>query len=132
MAVFHLPDLLAALDINDTDRPIETGGGETFAVGHPGHEGRSIEVGGIRARHFRRTDRLHELLAVVGELVYGVHVIVDQPHMLFRIVGADVGRMRALEDLVPLRPLFDDVARAVDDDDAILPAGVDAELPVGR
>ena len=76
--------------------------------------------------------RLHELLAVVGELVDGVHVVVDDPHVLLRIVGADVDRVRPLEDLVPLRPLLDDVALRVDDDEAVLPAGVHAELAIRR
>ena len=52
--------------------------------------------------------------------------------MLFRIVGADVRGMRPLEDLVPLRPLLDDVSRTIDDDEAVFPAGVDAELTVRR
>ena len=78
----------------------------------------------------RRADRLHELLAVVRELVDHVHVVVDDPHVLLGIVRADVDRVRAPQQLVPLRPRLDDVAVRVDDDDAVLPFGVDAELAV--
>ena len=101
-------------------------------VGQPRHERRTVEVGAVGAWNVRRADRLHELLAVVGELVDRVRVVVDHPHVLLRVVGADVDRVRTLEQLVPLRPLLDDVALRVDDDEAVLPAGVDAELAIRR
>src|SRR5688572_15826403 len=87
---------------------------------------------GIGARHIRRPDRLYQLLAIVGELVDGMHVIVDEPHVLLCVVRAHVDRMRTLHDLVPLRPLLDDVALRVDHGDAVLPARVNTNFPVWR
>jgi len=64
----------------------------------------------VGARHVGRADRLHELLAVVREFVDRVGVIVDDPDVLLGIIGTDVGGVRALEHIVPLRPVFDEVA----------------------
>ena len=85
---------------------------------------------GIGARHVGRADRLHQLLAIVRELVDRVHVVVYEPDVFLRIVGTHVHRVRALHDLVPLRPLFDDVALRVDDGQAVLPTGVNAHLAI--
>jgi hypothetical protein len=79
-------------------------------------------VRGVGAGDVRRTDRLDELLAVVGELVDRVRVVVDDPDVLLRVIRTDVDGVRALEHLVPLRPLFDDLALRVDDDDRVFPA----------
>ena len=72
------------------------------------------------------------LLAVVGELVDDLHVVVDDPDVLLRIVGADVDRVRAAEQLVPLLPGLDDLAVAIDHDHAVLPLRVHAELAIRR
>ena len=47
--------------------------------------------------------RLHQFLHVMREYVDGVHVIVHDPDVLFRIVGIDGDVVRPLEDLVLLR-----------------------------
>ena len=52
---------------------------------------------GVGARLTRRADGLHQLLAVIRELEDGVVVIVDDPHVLFGIVGADVHGMGPLK-----------------------------------
>src|SRR5688572_23504994 len=86
----------------------------------------------VSARRVRRADRLDQLLAVVRELVNRVGVVVHDPHVLLGIVRADVDGVRALEHLVPLRPFLDDPALRVDDDDAMLPTCIDAELAMRR
>ena len=55
-------------------------------------------------------------------------MIVHQPHVLFRIVGADEDRVRPLPHRIPLGPRVDDLAVGVDDHEVVLPEGVDAEL----
>ena len=86
----------------------------------------------VGAFHLRRADRLHELLAVVREPVDHLHVVVDDPHVFLRIVRADVDRVRAPQQLVPLIPRLDDVAVGVRDDDAVFPLRVDAQRAVRR
>ena len=103
-------------------------GDEERAVGQPVDERRPVEVRRVRALHLRRADRLHELLAVVREPVDHLHVVVDDPDVLLRIVRADVDRVRTPQQLVPLIPRLDDVAVGIGDDDAVLPLRVDAEL----
>jgi hypothetical protein len=93
---------------------------------------RTVEVRGVGAFLLRRADRLQELLAVVGEDVDRLHVVVDDPDALLRIVGADVDRVRPAHQLVPLLPRLDDVALAVEDDEAVLPVRIDAELAIRR
>ena len=115
-------ELPLRVELRDAGAVVAVGHVEA-AVGQPRHEGRSIEMRAVGARHVRRADRLHQLLAVVRELVDRVRVVVDDPHVLLCVVRADVDGVRALEQLVPLRPLLDDVALRVDDDDAMLPTG---------
>ena len=118
----ELRDARAVVAVGDVEAP----------VGQPRHEGRPVEVRRVRAGNVRRADRLDELLAVVRELVDRVRVVIHHPHVLLRIVRADVDGVRTLEHLVPLRPLLDDVALRVHDDDAVFPAGILAELPIRR
>src|SRR5262245_14433347 len=59
-----------------------------------------------------------------------MHVIVQDPYMLFRIVWIDRNKVGALQNLVPLRPSFDEVTIGVRDDDAVLPFRVDAKRPI--
>ena len=73
-----------------------------------------------------RTQGLHQFLAVVAELVDRVGEVVDDPDVLLRIVGIHVHGMRLHEHRVPLAPGLHDVAFPVDDDQAVLPACVDA------
>ncbi len=65
------------------------------------------------------------------ESVYGVHVVVHDPHVLFRIVGADVNGVRAAEDFVPLFPSLEDVSVAVVYDEAVLPLRVLVQFAEG-
>ena len=76
--------------------------------------------------------RQHLRLAVVGELVDDVLVVVDDPDVLLRIVGADGDEVRPLQHRVPLRPRVDQVALGVEDEDAVLPARVHAHLVAAR
>ena len=81
----------------------------------------------IRALLPDGADRLQQLLAVVAELEECLVVVVHDPDVLLRIVGADVDRVRTPEHLVPLRPLLDDVALRVEDEEEMLPARIDPE-----
>src|SRR5467141_3654519 len=85
----------------------------------------------VFAGNFRRSDRLQQLAAVMSESVYGVHVVVHDPHVLFRIVGADVNGVRAAEDFVPLFPSLEDVSVAVVYDEAVLPLRVLVQFAEG-
>ena len=78
-----------------------------------------------------RAQRLHERAPVVGELVNGMRGIVDEPDVFLCVIRADEHGMGAAEHRIPLRPrlVFDEVALAIEDDDVVLPAGVDAQFP---
>ena len=82
--------------------------------------------------HVGCANGLQQLFAVVGELEDRVTVVVDDVDVLLRIVRADVDRMRPAQHLVPLRPVLDDVAVAVDHEDAVRPEEVDAVLAARR
>src|SRR5262245_57146135 len=58
------------------------------------------------------------------ELEDRMAIVVDDVDVLLWIVGADVDRMWTAQDLVPLRPVLDDVAVAIDHEDAVLPQEV--------
>ena len=67
---------------------------------------------------------------LADEVVVGVH----DPDVLFRIVGADLHVVRPAPDLVPLRPVFDHLAVAIEDHDDVLPSPIDARpavAPIG-
>src|SRR5215467_8802097 len=102
-------------------------GDEHCAIGEPGYIGGTVEMRAVGAFRLRRADGLHELFAIVGELVDGVHVVIYDPDVLLGIVGIDGDEMRALEDFVPLRPALDDVAVGVGNGDAVFPFGVHAD-----
>ena len=72
----------------------------------------------------------HLLLAVVGELGDEVVVGIDDPDVLFRIVGADLDVVRPAPNLVPLRPVLDHLAVAIEHHDYVLPSPVDARPAV--
>ena len=78
------------------------------------------------ARHARRAQRQEALLAVVRELADEVVVGIHDPDVLFRIVGADLDVVRPSPDLVPLRPVFDHLAVAIEHDNDVIPAPIDA------
>ena len=73
-------------------------------------------------------ERLHELLAVVRELVDDVVPVLDDPDVLLGIVRIHRHRVRPPEQRVPLRPVLGYGPVRIDDDNAMLPAGVDTEL----
>src|SRR5581483_10317398 len=100
---------------------------EHGAVRQPRQERGPVEVRAVRPLHGWRAYRLHELLSVVRELVDRVHVIVNQPYVLLRIIRINRNIVRPLHDLVPLRPLLGDVAIAVDNRQAVFPFGIYAD-----
>src|SRR5882672_10127671 len=106
-------------------------GDEESAIREPVDIRRTIEMIGVFAGNFRRSDCLQELAAVMRESVYGVHVVVHDPHVLFRIVGADVNGVRAAEDFVPLLSSLEDVSVAVVYDEAVLPLRVLVQFAEG-
>ena len=80
--------------------------------------------------------RQHQLLAVVGEFEDLLHHVVDHPDVLFRIVGTDLDVVRAaaaLEEVIPLRPVLQQLAVAVDHQNAVLQArlALRGRLPEG-
>ncbi len=108
-------------------RSVVAVGDKESAVRKPGQKGRTVEMRAVRAGHSGRADRLNQLLAIVRELVNGLHMIVYDPDMFLRVIRIDGDEVRALQNLVPLGPAFDDVAVGVGDGDAVFPFGVDAE-----
>ena len=120
-------ELAVLVELHDARVGVAVGDIER-AVGQPRDERRPVEMLVIGGVYVRLADRLQQPLAVVAENENGVTVVVDDPHALLRIVGADVDGMRPAQHLVPLRPVLDNVAVRVDDDDAVLPAEVLAGL----
>ena len=114
-------------------RPVVAVRDDEAAVGEPVHVGRPVEMRGVGARHAVGADRQELRLAVVAELVDHVLVIVDEPDVLVRVVRADRDEVRTLQARVPLHPvggLRQQVALAVEHEDAVLPARVHAHLVV--
>ena len=76
---------------------------------------------------------MHQL-AVVGEAVNHVQLVVDDPDVLLLVIGADLDLVRSAaagllrEQLLEMRPLLDEVALGVDDEDGVLPAALPAAL----
>ena len=78
---------------------------------------------------FSTQDRLgvsqlhHQFATVVGELedllVDAVAATLDDPDMTLRIIGVDVDLVWSVKDRIPLRPVLNDVAVAIDDDQVI-------------
>ncbi len=78
----------------------------------------------------------HHQLAVVGELVNLVELIVEHPYVLLGIVRAHLDLVRAaparrVEQLVVLRPPLHHLAGAIDDEDHVVIAALPAAL-LGR
>ena len=108
-------------------RVAEAVGDQEAAVRQPRDVLRPSEMLVVGAGDVGFTKRAHQLLAVVGELVDLVPRIVHHPDVALGIVRADPDLVRpaaALEQLVPLRPRFDHLAAAVDDDDAVAHLGL--------
>src|ERR1700680_5129326 len=67
--------------------------------------------------------RHNELLAVVGEFENLIHFVVDDPHMLFRVIRADPYLVRPAspcKQMVPLPPSLDQCAVRIDNQNAVL------------
>ncbi len=125
-----LEQLLAVHVVLDDARPV-VAVGEIPGIGiHERHERGPAEVRVIRAWHAGGAERQEALLAVVRELADEVRVRVDDPDVLLRIVRADLDVVRASPDAIPLRPVFDHLAVAIEHHDHVLPAPVDARTPV--
>src|SRR5262249_46204932 len=86
-----------------------------------------IEMRPVRTCDFRGAYGLYQLFAVMRELVDGLHVIVDDPYVLFRIVRIDRDEMGTLQNFVPLGPALDDVSLRICDNNAVLPFRINAE-----
>src|SRR6266850_2666799 len=117
--------ILAVLVELDHPRPVVTVRHDEAAVGEPVDERGAVEMLVVRAGLAVCADRLYFRFAVMRELVNHVLVIVDDPDVLFRIVGADGDEVRPLQLRIPLVPRLDEVARTIEHHDAVLPAGVD-------
>ena len=108
-------------------------GHEERAVGQPGDVRRAVEVVRAPPRHAALAHRLQQL-AVVAEDHDLVHVVVDDPDALFRVVrvhqdlvrpAAHLAESRAArrrEVVVVLQPLLDRLAVAIDREHQVVPA----------
>ena len=108
-------------------RVAEAVGDQEAAVRQPRDVLRPAEMLVVVAGDVGFAERAHQLLAVVGELVDLVPRVVHDPDVALGIVRADPDLVRsaaAFEQLVPLRPRFDHLAAAVDDDDAVAHLGL--------
>ena len=132
-------ELAVAIELRDARAGVAVGD-EERAVGQPRDVGRPVEVVRAAPRHAAFAHRLHQL-AVVGEDVDLVHVVVDDPDVLLRIVRvhqdlvrsaahlAEPGAARRREIVVVLQPLLDRLAGAVDGEHQMVPAHL---IGVGR
>ena len=125
-----LQEFLAVHVVLDHARIVVAVGQIPGVVVHKGHERWPPEMRIVVARNARRAQSQEALLAIVGELGDEVVVGVDDPEMFLGIVGAHLDVVRAAPDRVPLRPVFDHLAVAIEDHDDVLPAPIDAR-PAG-
>ena len=107
---------------------VVTVGDEDGAVRQPVQVRGAIEVLVVGAGLTVGADGLQFRLPVVRELVNHMFVIVDDPDALLRIVGTDGDKVWPLQHGIPLSPVFDQFARAVEHENAVFPAGIDAHL----
>ena len=131
---FHSPieqELAVLIELGHA-RSVIAIGDEEGAVGQPDDIGGAIEVRAVGAFNGGRADGLNELLAIVAELVNGVHVVVHDPNILIGVVGIHVNRVGPLELAIPLAPGLDDVAVGVDHVEAIGPFGIHIDFAVRR
>ena len=128
-------ELVVGVELRDA-RPAVPVGDEVRPVGQPGDVRRAIE--GVRAPSpdAELAVREHEL-AVIGELVDDVKLVVENPHVLLFVVRADLDLVRTaaagqlLEQLVLVLPLVNHVALPVEDDDRMLEPALPSAF-VGR
>src|SRR2546427_1378335 len=93
------------------------------AIRQPGDVGRPLEVFVVIAGLISHSKGHQKLFAIVGELEDLMMNVVHYPDVVFGIVRADQDRMRPaaiLEEMIPLRPGFDELAIGVDNGDAVL------------
>src|SRR5438309_2563395 len=93
------------------------------AIRQPGDVGRPLEVFVVIARLVSHSKGHQKLFAIVGELEDLMMNVVHYPDVVFGIVRADQDRMwpaAILEEMIPLRPGFDELAIGVDNGEAIL------------
>src|SRR5438067_2359862 len=83
----------------------------------------------ILPRFIRRTKRLEQPLSIIGEFKNGLSVVVDDPDILLRIVWTLKDAVGTPEHLVPLTPVFDEVAIVIDDIDDVRPLVIHTGLP---
>ena len=119
--------LVAALRVEDDDAVVvQPVGHQHPPVRQERHVLRPAEVGLVAAAHVLLAQRRQQLAAVVGEDENLVAGLVDHPHAPFRVVGADADAVRPRSvgvgaQVVPLVPDLDQVAVAVDHQQAVLP-----------
>src|SRR5437773_12369365 len=109
------------------------------SVGKPGDVCRPAEMLIVVAGDSRLAQSHQELLPVIAEFEDLLAHVVDDPDIPFRIVWADLDRVRpaaAFKELVPLRPGFDQLAVRIHNDDAVsqfrlLTCGRGSERPPG-
>ena len=101
---------------------------EECAIGQPGDVGGPLEMLVVIAGLVPHAQRHQKLFAVIGKLEDLMVNVVNHPDVVLGIIRTDQHRMRAapiLEEMVPLRPRFDELALGIDDGDAILEHGHD-------
>src|SRR4029077_18149862 len=101
------------------------------AIRLKGQEGWPGELRIVGARHARCGQSQGALLAIMREFADEVVVGVPNPDVLVRVVGADLNVMWPSPDFVPFRPVFDDLPVAIQDNDDVIPAPINARPSVG-
>ena len=89
-----LDELAVLVQFHDA-RVAQAVGDEHRAVGQKGDVLRQAVVRLVVAGHIGFAERLHQLLAVVAELVDDVTRVVHDPDVALRVVGADLDLVRA-------------------------------------
>src|ERR1700719_3321523 len=119
-------ELLAILVILDDAGAVIAVAQIKTAIRLKGHEGWTGEMRIVGARHARRAQCQDALLAVMREFADEVVIGIHNPDVLVPVVRADLNVMRPSPDFVPLRPVFDDLAVAIQDDNDVIPAPINA------
>ena len=120
-------ELAVLVELHDAGVRVPVGH-EECAVGQPRDERRTVEVFVVGGMHVGLTDGLQQPFSVVAENENRVPVVIDDPDALLRIVWADVDGVGPPQHLVPLSPVFDDIAVRIHDNDAMLPSEVHSGL----
>src|SRR5260370_19582311 len=121
-----LEELLAILVILDDPCAVIAVAQIKTAIRLKGHEGWPGEMRIVGARHAWRAQRHDALLSVLREFADEVVICIHNPDVLVGVVGADLNVMWPSPDFVPLRPVFDDLAVAIQDDNHVIPTPINA------